>query len=245
MHTTAPGSQDPEEVRKALAELEHYANAGVVDADLIDDEGDELPFVIDLSEGETRRVRELRAQVAEAHHLAALQADQTPLQIDTKKVRKRRQRVAEAARLHALDQDPSVLAYRDQRVRRAVTWMVFGAAGIALGASSIGVQSSVSTALGLKEHSLGWWAAFLVEPALSLPLLGAVAVQAYSAIRGKVVDRTSPEGKRLFRTEAILLALTAYAFSLGGTVAAIIYLFVLFNGVLDRWAQPIFEYFRS
>jgi type VI protein secretion system component VasF len=36
----------------------------------------------------------------------------------------------------------------------------------------------------------------------------------------------------------------AYAFSLGGTVAALIFLFVLFNGVLDRWAQPLFERLR-
>ncbi|HEY8466620.1 MAG TPA: hypothetical protein VIL04_07440 [Solirubrobacterales bacterium] len=49
----------------------------------------------------------------------------------------------------------------------------------------------------------------------------------------------------VFNVVGILLAITAYAFSLGGTIAAIIYLFVLFNGVLDRWAQPIFNYFRS
>ena len=37
----------------------------------------------------------------------------------------------------------------------------------------------------------------------------------------------------------------AYAFSLGGTVAALIFLFVLFNGVLDRWAQPMLEWIRA
>ena len=36
----------------------------------------------------------------------------------------------------------------------------------------------------------------------------------------------------------------AYAFSLGGTVGALIFLFVLFNGILDRWAQPLFERLR-
>src|SRR5690606_35688163 len=119
-----------------------------------------------------------------------------------------RKRVIEAARLHALDQDPIARAYRDQRVRRVITWMVMGAAGIALAASSIGVQASVVRALGIDHGTPGWWAAYLVEPALSLPLLAAVAVQAYSAIRGRVVDRKSPEGRKLFRTEAILLALT-------------------------------------
>ena len=42
----------------------------------------------------------------------------------------------------------------------------------------------------------------------------------------------------------IILAVIAYAFSLGGTIAALIYLFVMFNGVLDRWAQPIIERIR-
>jgi hypothetical protein len=36
----------------------------------------------------------------------------------------------------------------------------------------------------------------------------------------------------------------AYAFSLGGTIGALISLFVLFNGILDRWAQPLFERLR-
>jgi hypothetical protein len=36
----------------------------------------------------------------------------------------------------------------------------------------------------------------------------------------------------------------AYAFGLGGTVCALIFLFVLFNGALDRVAQPIFERLR-
>ena len=48
----------------------------------------------------------------------------------------------------------------------------------------------------------------------------------------------------IFNAVGLMLAVTAYAFSLGGTVAALIYLFVLFNGVLDRWAQPIIERLR-
>jgi hypothetical protein len=38
-----------------------------------------------------------------------------------------------------------------------------------------------------------------------------------------------------------MLAIIAYAFGAGGTIAAMIYLFVLFNGVLDRWAQPMLQ----
>jgi hypothetical protein len=146
--------------------------------------------------------------VAEAHALAGLQDDEVPLLLDTAKVRKRRKRAAEASRLHELALDPAALAYRDQKVRRTVTSMVMIAACIALLVSSIGVQSSVALALDLKDGTLGWWAAFGVEPALSLPLLAAVAVQAYSAMRGHVVDRKSPEGRKLFRTEALLLGLT-------------------------------------
>jgi hypothetical protein len=48
----------------------------------------------------------------------------------------------------------------------------------------------------------------------------------------------------VFATVGFLAWIVAYAFSLGGTVGAIIFLFVLFNGVLDRWAQPLFERLR-
>jgi hypothetical protein len=45
----------------------------------------------------------------------------------------------------------------------------------------------------------------------------------------------------VFNVVGIMLAVTAYAFGSGGSVAAMIYLFVLFNGILDRWAQPMIE----
>ena len=48
----------------------------------------------------------------------------------------------------------------------------------------------------------------------------------------------------IFNAVGIILAVIAYAFSLGGTMAALIYLFVIFNGVLDRWAQPILDRIR-
>jgi hypothetical protein len=49
----------------------------------------------------------------------------------------------------------------------------------------------------------------------------------------------------IFNVVGMMLAVTAYAFSLGGTIAALIYLFVLFNGVLDRWAQPMLQRLRA
>lgn len=214
----------PGEVARGLAALEAYlaeaAPAPITPvAETVAEDSPEAADASEISDattettttetmGETRRVRAVLREVAEAERLLDLQANPAPLLVDTPRVRRRRIRAAEAARLYALDQDPAVLAYRDQRIRRISTVMAMTAAGIALTASSIGVQHSVARALELPENTAGWWAAFLVEPALSLPLLAAVAVQAYSAIRGRVVDRKSPEGKRLFRTEALLLGLT-------------------------------------
>lgn len=48
----------------------------------------------------------------------------------------------------------------------------------------------------------------------------------------------------LFTAVGLIAMILAYAFSLGGTIAGIIFLFILFNGVLDRWAQPILERLR-
>ena len=48
----------------------------------------------------------------------------------------------------------------------------------------------------------------------------------------------------VFTVVGLIAMVVAYAFSLGGTVAALIFLFVLFNGVLDRWAQPLLERLR-
>ena len=49
----------------------------------------------------------------------------------------------------------------------------------------------------------------------------------------------------VFTVVALLALIVAYAFSLGGTVGALIFLFILFNGVLDRWAQPLLERLRA
>jgi hypothetical protein len=43
-----------------------------------------------------------------------------------------------------------------------------------------------------------------------------------------------------------LLAMTvAYAFSLGGTVGTLILLFILVNGIIDRWAKPALDRLRA
>jgi hypothetical protein len=48
----------------------------------------------------------------------------------------------------------------------------------------------------------------------------------------------------VFTAVGLILMIIAYAFSLGGTIATMIFLFVLFNGILDRWAQPILAWLR-
>ena len=46
-------------------------------------------------------------------------------------------------------------------------------------------------------------------------------------------------------SSGLIALIVAYAFSLGGTVAALIFLFILFNGVLDRWAQPLLDWMQT
>ena len=48
----------------------------------------------------------------------------------------------------------------------------------------------------------------------------------------------------IFFIAAAVAFMVAYAFGLGGTVSTIIFLFVLSQGVLDRWAQPILARLR-
>lgn len=52
----------------------------------------------------SKRVRELRAEVNEAHALLALQADDAPLLVDTDRVRRTRKQAAE--RLHGCTRSP-------------------------------------------------------------------------------------------------------------------------------------------
>ena len=49
----------------------------------------------------------------------------------------------------------------------------------------------------------------------------------------------------VFAVVGLLLMVIAYAFSLGGTMAALILLFLLVNGILDRWAKPALDWLRA
>ena len=49
----------------------------------------------------------------------------------------------------------------------------------------------------------------------------------------------------VFTVVGLMAMMVAYAFSLGGTMAALIFLFIIFNGVMDRWAKPLLDWIRT
>lgn len=151
---------------------------------------------------ESKRVRELRSQVAEARGIVALQGDPALTGADTERVITERGKAAEALKLKELRADPARRALSDARVRKAVA--VIGGAGLvaALGWSTANVQHTVAD--GLAQNDPAWWAAFLVEPMVSVGLLLIFGVRAYiAATRGYSI--TDP---RLHRVEVTLLGIT-------------------------------------
>ena len=150
---------------------------------------------------DTKRVRDLRAEVAEAHRLLALQADEAALLVDTPKVRKRRKQGAEAARLHALANEPALLAWQAARWRRVLTAVAFVSLVLALGWSTAGVQVFASE--GGPPWSSAWMFAWLVEPFMSLSLLTVVAAEVFLATRGQPL-----EDKKLRKIKWLFLGLT-------------------------------------
>ncbi|GAA3472876.1 hypothetical protein [Nonomuraea roseola] len=180
----------PEEVARGLAELEAHV-AGQAPA---------IPPA-PVAPGETKRVLRLRAEVAEAHQLADLQADDTPLMLDTPKVRKRRKAAQEAARLHALAQDPEMRAWQAARMRRLLVTAALVSLTLALAWSTAGVQAFAAD--GAPAWSPGWVFAWLVEPFMSMALLVVVGARAYMGTRGQpLTNRT------LTRIEWLFLGLT-------------------------------------
>lgn len=227
MTTAATPSPEPtpEEIERGLAEVEQMlaqqTPSGDVQpveppADHVEGDEDETldgeivdgeielhgePLVIDLSQGRTRRVKELERQVAEAHLVAQLQADDTPLVIDTPKVRSRRAAAYEAYRLHELAQDPVMRAWQAARMRKVLTAAGMVSLTLALAWSTVGVHGFASE--GAPPWSPAWIMAWLVEPFLSIGLLVIVGAKAYLGGRGQPV-----KSKTLNRIEYAFLALT-------------------------------------
>ncbi|WAL65603.1 conjugal transfer protein TraI [Amycolatopsis cynarae] len=195
MSTTTPFPEPtPDEVQRGLTELEqHLATHAPTDPG--------SARVVEPVQGETKRVATLRAEVAEAHRLLALQDDEAPLLVESPKVRRRRKQGQQAARLHALAQSPALLAWQAARWRLVLTVAAFVALTLALGWSTAGVQ--VFAAEGAPAWSPSWCFAWLVEPFLSLALLTVVAARAFLATRGRPLDHPT-----LRKIEALFLGLT-------------------------------------
>jgi hypothetical protein len=189
-----PDEPTPEEVERALAELEDHVAEHAPDPE-------PSTALVPLEGGMTKRVRQLRAEVAEAHLLAELQDDETPLLLDTKRVRKHQKRAAEAARLHQLAQDPMTRAYRVLRTRRRLIAVAMVALTLALAWSTAGVQAFASE--GAEKWSPSWVFAWFVEPFMSLALLVVVGSRAYLATLSQPI-----ESPTLVRIERLFLGLT-------------------------------------
>lgn len=158
-------------------------------------------FLADTAAAETRRVRRLRAEVTEAHLLAELQDDDTPLFLDSPRVRRRRKAAHQAARLHQLAQDPTMRAWQASRMRRVLVCAALVALALALGWSTAGVQAFAAEGAG--AWSARWLFAWCVEPFMSLALLTVVGAKAYMSTRGQPIESTT-----LTQIEALFLTLT-------------------------------------
>ena len=188
MTITAP---EPDETQRGIAEIERYLS------EVAPAHGSPA----DSKPGETRRVRQLRAEVAEAHLLAELQDDDTPLMLDSRRVRRRRRAAYEAARLHELAQSPVMRAWQAARFRRLLVAAALVSLTLALAWSTAGVQAFAAD--GAPPWSPSWVFAWLVEPFMSLALLVVVGARAYMGTRGQPI--TSPT---LVRIEWLFLGLT-------------------------------------
>ncbi|GIH81188.1 hypothetical protein [Planobispora longispora] len=193
--STATPDPGPGDIARGLAALERYV------ADHAPVPPPPAPHPPAMS-GETKRVRQLAAEVAEAHALAALQDDDTPLIVETAKVRKRRRRAYEAARLYELAQAPTMLVYQTVRVRRLLITTALIALALALAWSTAGVQRFAAD--DAKPGTAAWLSAWLVEPFLSLALLVVVGARAYLGTRGVDLHH-----RTVTRVERLFLGLTA------------------------------------
>ncbi|TDE26432.1 conjugal transfer protein TraI [Nonomuraea mesophila] len=195
MSTATPTPEpSPEDISRALAEIERHLTE-------LAPPTPPAPLAEPNDAGETRRVRQLRAEVAEARQLAALQTDDTPLLLDTPRLRKRRKKAHEAARLHLLGQDPAMRAWQAARMRRLLVAAAMVALTLALAWSTAGVQHFAAE--GAPAWSPGWIFAWLVEPFMSIALLVIVGARAYLGTQGQPLN-----DRKLIRIEYLFLGLT-------------------------------------
>lgn len=199
---TTAQTPEPEDISALISGAEAFladaAHQAEQDAELHEDAVLTTPAPVS---GETRRVRKLRKEVAEARLLADIQRDETPLLIESPKVLKRRKAAYEAARLYQLSQDPMMRAWQIARVRKWLVTAAMVALTLALAWSTAGVQAFAAE--GAPAWSPTWVAAWLVEPFMSLALLVIVGAKAYMGTNGKPI-----QSKTLNRLEGLFLVLT-------------------------------------
>lgn len=200
--TAQASTPDPDEVGQGINALEAYLAAQHPTWQHPEQQPEQQRPVPDgESAGQTRRVRKLAGEVAEAHHLAELQGDDTPLLLDSGRVRKRRRKAHEAARLHTLGQDPAMRAWQAARMRRLLVAAGMVALTLALAWSTAGVQAFAAG--DAAEWSPAWVFAWLVEPFMSLALLTVVGAKAFLGTRGQPITSA-----KLTRIEYGFLGLT-------------------------------------
>ena len=173
---------DPDDAAALVSEAEAFLAANAPGRDEI------RHPVTESVEGETRRVRKLRAEVTESHRLAELQDDETPLLLDSPKVRRRLKAGREAERLHEIAQRPAMRAWQAARMRRLVVAAAMVSLTLALCWSTAGVQAFAAE--GATAWSARWLFAWCVEPFMSLALLTVVGAKAYMGTRCQPVEST-------------------------------------------------------
>jgi hypothetical protein len=86
---------------------------------------------------------------------------------------------ADAAQIRALTTHPDVIALRVEKVRSQVDALLWTGIGLGLAFTMVNVQTFAAT--GLEPYSLGWWAAWLLDPMVSLVLIAVLRAEQITA----------------------------------------------------------------
>lgn len=150
--------------------------------------------------GEPRTVRRRRRASDEESQLGT---------VTSPRVLRGERRLAEGEALEALDADPRAEARANRHGRSLVLRMAGGAIAAGVAVSSVTAQATVVDVLGWSAgtHPVGYWAAYLVDPALGALLFGVLALQALASTREVA---PSAQAARVFRrVEFALFTLVA------------------------------------
>lgn len=150
--------------------------------------------------GESRTVRRRRRASEEETQLGTVMSP---------RVLRGERKLAEGQALEALDADPRAEARANRRGRAAILRLAGGAIAAGVAVSSVTAQATVTSVLGwtAASHPVGYWAAYLVDPALGALLFGLLALQALASTRGVALSEGASTAFR--RVEFALFALVA------------------------------------